>query len=96
MVLFYILSSLFCLSSITNKNAHGLDLIEGFMEQNPAQNYIMPEMLSKVLQVKKGLTYIQDEIITYKYDQALIDNILADVHNDGSIRYLFYVSLLRT
>ena len=104
MVFFYIFASIVCLGSIVNKNAHGLELIDEFIEQNPAENYIMPHLLKKTLQLKRGLNYLQKEIVTYKYLRIprrdpdkldrLLNDVLSSVRKDDTTQYLFAIPKL--
>ncbi len=96
MILFYILASSICLGSIVNKNVHGLDLIEEFISRNPAENYIMPVMLKKTLQFKRGADFEDNKIITYDYDirkkmEQQLNTLLMDVRKEGAVQYIFVI-----
>jgi hypothetical protein len=91
MAAFYVLASLFSLGSIVNKHSHGINLIEEFIAQNPAENYIIPEGLKRTLRLKHGLMFLKEKIIPYKYNEAMIHDLLTNVCKDDAIQYVFYI-----
>lgn len=97
LVFFYILASFVCLGSIINKNVHGLDLIEEFISQNPADNYIMPVMLKETLQLRRGSNFTQDKIVSYQYKKGLksndffINELISNTRKDNAVQYVFII-----
>jgi hypothetical protein len=91
LILFYLLASLFSLESIVNKHSHGINLIDEFIIENPAENYIMPVHLESVLQLKHGPMFLQGKIIPYKYNEAMIHELLTNVRKDNAVQYVFNI-----
>lgn len=100
LIVFYIGASFICLGSIINKNAHGIELIEEFIEQNPAENYIMPMMLKKTLQLMDGPDFPLEKVMTYQYlnkarkNDKLIADLLTNVRKVDSKQYVFVIPKL--
>ncbi|MHA2220316.1 MAG: ArnT family glycosyltransferase [Candidatus Hodarchaeales archaeon] len=90
LILFYILASLFSLGSIVNKHSHGINLIDEFIIENPAENYMIPQTLELILQLKHGLTFLEERIIPYKYNEVMIHELRTNVRKDDTIQYVFY------
>jgi hypothetical protein len=51
----------------------------------------MPQALERVLRLKHDLTFLEEKIITYKYNEAMIHELLTNVHEDDTTQYIFYV-----
>ncbi len=100
LIVFYISSSFFCLGSIVNKNAHGIEMIDEFIAQNPAENYVMPMMLKNTLKLMRGQDFPQKKVMTYQYRRKAMKNdrrifsLLTDIRKEGKKQYLFVIPKL--
>ncbi|MBI5742112.1 MAG: glycosyltransferase family 39 protein [Nitrospirae bacterium] len=94
LVFFYVFASVISLGSIMNKNSLGLDLMDGFMKQHDAENYIIPAQLKPVLHLKNGPQFMQGKIITYTYDETEISDFLKQTRKDGAVQYIFDIPKL--